>query len=64
MDILREAFGKLQIPQEDINMYELFAMDDDRTQIEFDMTIDEVCDVLSSSSTTTIPFELMKKKGK
>jgi hypothetical protein len=60
LDIVKEAFTKLQIPHEDIDMYQLIALDEDTTQLEFDTTMDDVLE-LFPSNITIIPFELKKK---
>jgi hypothetical protein len=64
LDIVTEAFTKLHISQEDINIYELIAMDDSgtATQIDFEMTMDDVLSLFTSPDITTIPFQLNKKK--
>ncbi|CAF4177159.1 unnamed protein product, partial [Rotaria sordida] len=60
MIIVKETMEKLHISEDNINMYELIALDDDQTQIDFDLSVD---DILGSFSTglTTISFELKKK---
>ena len=58
--LLQETFQKLNIIQEDINMYELFAMDNDHTQLELDTPVEDIVS-LFSSEITKIPFELKKK---
>jgi len=60
LEIVKEAFTKLQIPHEDIDMYQLIALDEGETQLEFDTTMDDVLG-LFPSGITTIPFELKKK---
>jgi len=61
LDIVKEAFTKLEIPQENIDMYQLIALDNGRTQLEFDTMMEDVLG-LFSSDITTIPFELKKKE--
>ena len=58
--IIIETLTKLNISIENRYLYELFALADDRTPIESDLSIEDVYQ-LFSSSTTTIPFELIKK---
>ena len=58
--LIAETLQKLHIPQENCTMYELVALDDDRTSIECDMLIDDIY-ALFSPDLTTIPFELTKK---
>jgi hypothetical protein len=41
-------------------MYQLIALDEDTTQLEFDTTMDDVLE-LFPSNITIIPFELKKK---
>jgi hypothetical protein len=60
LTILQVIFQKLNILPEDIEMYELFAMDDDRTQLELDTSMEDIVQ-LFSSEITKIPFELKKK---
>jgi len=61
LDIVKEIFIKLHIPQEDIDMYELVALDDRNTQLEFDTTMEDVIG-LFSSDIKIVPFELKKKE--
>jgi hypothetical protein len=58
--LIVETLRKLHIPQENRHMYELIALADDRTPIEWDMSIEDVYQLFSSLP-TTIPFELTKK---
>ena len=58
--LIAETLQKLHIPQENYTMYELVALDGDRTPIEYGMSIDDTY-ALFSPDLTTIPFELTKK---
>jgi hypothetical protein len=60
LTIATEALKKLQIPENKMGQYELIALDDDQTRIDFDASIDEVRE-LFPSTITTIPFELRTK---
>jgi hypothetical protein len=60
LTIVTEALKKLQIPENKMGQYELIALDDDQTRIDFDASIDEIRE-LFSSAITTIPFELRTK---
>jgi hypothetical protein len=60
LTIVTEALKKLQIPENKMGQYELIALDDDQTRIDFDASIDEVRE-LFPSAITTIPFELRTK---
>lgn len=59
-EIVKEAFIKFQISQDDIDMYQIVALGDDKTQLEFDTVMDDVLS-LFSSDIATIPLELNKK---
>ena len=59
-DIVQTALTKLHIPQESIDMYELFVLDENETQVELDMVMEDVAG-LFSADTTLIPLELKKK---
>jgi hypothetical protein len=61
-DIVKQAFIKLHIPQEDIDMYELIALNEDKTQCELDIKIAEAIEGFFSSDITTVPLELKKKE--
>ncbi|CAF1478598.1 unnamed protein product [Rotaria sordida] len=61
MIIVKETMEKLHISEDNINMYELIALDDDQTQIDFDLSVDDILGSFSTGS-TTISFELKKKK--
>ena len=58
--IIIEALKKLQISDDKMNQYELIALDDDQTQIDFDTSIEEIRE-LFSSTIITIPLELRIK---
>jgi len=58
--LIVETLQKLHIPREHRDMYELFALADDRTPIEWDISIEDVYQLFSSHP-TTLPFELTKK---
>ena len=58
--IIAETLQRLHVPQKNYNIYELFALADDRTLIEWEMSIDDVYE-LFSSDLTTLPFELAKR---
>ena len=58
--LVEETLRKLHIPPENAHMYELIALADDRTPIEWDMSIGDVYQLFSPIP-TTIPFELAKK---
>ncbi len=58
--LIVETLRKLHIPQENRHMYELIALADDRTPVEWDMSIEDVYQLFPSLP-TTIPFELIKK---
>lgn len=59
-EIVQTALAKLEIPQESINMYECFVLDDEKTQLELDSKMEDVKDLLSGD-VTIIPLELRKK---
>ncbi|CAF4638079.1 unnamed protein product, partial [Rotaria sp. Silwood2] len=52
MAIVKELFQKLHISENDMNMYELIALDDDQTQISFDLLIDDIRQLFPIDSTT------------
>jgi hypothetical protein len=58
--LIVETLQKLHIPRENRDMYELFALADDPTPIEWNMSIDDVYELFPSRP-TTIPFEMTKK---
>ena len=58
--LIAETLRKLNIPEENHDLYELIALDDGRTPIEPDLTIEDVCQLFSSQP-TTLPFQLIKK---
>ena len=59
--IVEDALKLLKIPIDDIDFYELFALAEDSTNNELEMTIEDI-DELFSPSTTIIPFQLIQKK--
>ncbi|CAF4536476.1 unnamed protein product [Rotaria sp. Silwood2] len=58
--IVKETFQKLYISENNINMYELIALNDDRTQISFDLSIDDIRELFPIDS-TTLSLELKNK---
>ena len=58
--LVEETLQKLYIPQENLNMYELIALADDRIPIELDLSIEDIY-ALFPSNPTIIPFQLTKK---
>ncbi|CAF3970951.1 unnamed protein product, partial [Rotaria sp. Silwood1] len=52
MAIVKEIFQKLHISENDMNMYELIALNDDQTQISFDLSIDDIRQLFPIDSTT------------
>ena len=58
--LAEETLQKLHIPQENRDMYELIALAEDRTPIEWDMCIEDIYE-LFPSHLRTILFELTKK---
>jgi hypothetical protein len=61
LDILKEAFAKLQISEDDIDNYELISLDEERIHLESYTIMEDVLE-LFSSDITTIPLELKEKK--
>jgi hypothetical protein len=61
LDIVQETFIKLHIPQEEIDRYEIIALNEDKTQLELDTKMAEVLEFFSSDI-TTVPMELKKKE--
>jgi len=61
LSIVTEALQTLRLPNDNINMYELIALTDDPTRIEFDLPIEDVKQ-LFSSDTATIALELKKNE--
>jgi hypothetical protein len=61
LDIVQETFIKLHIPQEEIDRYEIIALNEDKTQLELDTKMAEVLEFFSSNI-TTVPMELKKKE--
>ncbi|CAF1278958.1 unnamed protein product [Rotaria sp. Silwood1] len=59
--IYDEACAKFCITKEDTQIYELYALDVDQTQVELDMTIDQISS-LFSEKLITLPFLIKKKK--
>ncbi|CAF3121404.1 unnamed protein product [Rotaria socialis] len=57
--VVKETLQKLHMSKEDMNLYELIALDDDRTQIGFDLSVNDIKELLSIDS-TTISLELKK----
>ncbi|CAF3718863.1 unnamed protein product [Rotaria socialis] len=57
--VVKETLQKLHMSKEDMNLYELIALDDDRTQIVFDLSVNDIKELLSIDS-TTISLELKK----
>ena len=60
LTLVKEALNKFQIPFDQLDDYELVALDDDRTQIDWETSVDEIR-TLFSDTMTTIPLELKKK---
>jgi hypothetical protein len=58
--IVRECLEKLHIPLDSIDMYELIALTDNREQIDFDLSVENIRELFPSNS-TIISFELKKK---
>ncbi len=58
--IVREFLEKLHNSLDNINMYELITLTDDRAQIDFDLSMEDIQQLFSPDS-TTIPLELKKK---
>jgi hypothetical protein len=58
--IVKETLEQLRIPYNNIDKYELIAMNDDRSEIDFDISIDDIRQLFSDPP-TMIPFELRKK---
>jgi hypothetical protein len=58
--IVKETLQKRYIPENDLDQYELIALNEDETEIDFEISIDDIRQ-LFSSPITTIPFELRKK---
>ncbi len=61
LSIVGEALQTLRMPNDNINMYELIALTDDPTRIDFDLSIEDVKQ-LFSSDTATIALELKKNE--
>ncbi|CAF1621746.1 unnamed protein product, partial [Rotaria magnacalcarata] len=60
MTIVKEVLQKLDKPADNIKAYDLIALDEDQTEIDFDYVIDDVIG-LFPNGTTTISLELKKK---
>ncbi|CAM4848309.1 unnamed protein product, partial [Rotaria magnacalcarata] len=58
--IVKETLQKLHMSKDDMNLYELITLDDDRTQIGFDLSVNDIKELLSIDS-TTISLELKEK---
>jgi hypothetical protein len=58
--LISDMFEKLSMSRDQMDMYELFALDKDKTQIDFDISIDDIKDLFSSSSSSIIAVELRK----
>jgi hypothetical protein len=58
--IVKETLQKRYIPENDLDQYELIALNEDETEIDFEISIDDIRQ-LFSSPITTMPFELRKK---
>ena len=58
--LVKEVLKKLQIPLNQLEEYELIALDDDRTQIDCDNSVEDIRS-LFADTIVTIPFELRKK---
>jgi hypothetical protein len=58
--VVDETLKQLHVPYDDMDKYELFALNDERTQIDFDISMEDICELFTSTS-TTISFELRKK---
>ncbi|CAF3228828.1 unnamed protein product [Rotaria sp. Silwood2] len=61
MTIIKEVLQILNKSEDNMDMYELIALDDDRTEIDFNCKLDDVL-ALFPNGLTTISFEL-KNKG-
>ncbi|CAM4970115.1 unnamed protein product [Rotaria socialis] len=61
MAIVKEVLQKLDKSVDNVKIYDLIALDDDQTEIDFDYVIDDVIG-LFPNGTTTISLELKKKK--
>ncbi|CAF3873177.1 unnamed protein product [Rotaria sp. Silwood2] len=59
--IFDEACSIFCITKEHTQVYELYALGADQTQIELDMTIDDICDLFLEKQ-TTLPLLITKKK--
>ncbi|CAF0924968.1 unnamed protein product [Rotaria sordida] len=62
MTIIKEALQILNKSEDNMNMYELIALDNDRTEIDFDYKLDDALGLFPNGS-TTIPFELKSKEN-
>ncbi|UJR19001.1 hypothetical protein I4U23_022131 [Adineta vaga] len=62
-DLIKETLLKLNIPNNDLSMFELVALGNQRTQVEFDYTIDDIHQELFPENTKTLPFELETKNS-
>jgi hypothetical protein len=61
LDIMKEAFAKLQISEDDIDNYKVILLDEEGIQLENDTIMKDVL-VLFSSDMATIQLELKKKE--
>ena len=58
-NVIEEALKLFHIPLENRDMYELFGLDNDRTSIDLEFSINDIKELFPGS--TMLPFELQKK---
>jgi hypothetical protein len=59
--LISEMFEKLSISCDQMDTYDLFALDDKETSLDFDISIDDIKGLFSSSSSSIIAIEVRKK---
>ncbi|CAF1299608.1 unnamed protein product [Rotaria magnacalcarata] len=59
--LITDMFEKLSISQDQMDAYELFALNDEETSLDFDVSIGDIKELFSSSSSSIIAVELRKK---
>ena len=55
--IVKEFLQKLHLSNDNINMYELIALDDERSQIDFDLTVESILELLFPMGSTRISID-------
>lgn len=63
--LVNKMFGQLSISSDQMDMHNLYALDDAQTEIDFDISIDDIKELFSSSSSSlqcaTMHIEIRKK---